>query len=117
MYMWQRSVASLFLTGLALFCAAGAQQSQQPAAPELPAGPLQQKAITACMECHDAGIMVQQRLDRKLWTREVDKMIRWGAVVDPQDHDALIDYFAANYGTDKPAYVAPRNSSAPRPQR
>jgi hypothetical protein len=38
----------------------------------------------------------------------VDKMIRWGAVVDPSDRDALIDYFAKNFGPDKPRFVAPR---------
>jgi len=68
---------------------------------------MQQKAVTACMECHDAGILVQQRLDRKTWGKEVDKMIRWGAVVDPKDRDALVDYFASNFGPEKPGYTAP----------
>ena len=68
--------------------------------PALPPGPLQQKARTACLECHDAHIIVQQRLDKKTWTKEVDKMIRWGAVVDPKDRDAFIEYFSANFGTD-----------------
>jgi hypothetical protein len=70
--------------------------------PDLPPGPLQAKARTACMECHDAGIIVQQRLDRKTWSKEVDKMIRWGATVQQQDRDAFVDYFATNFGADKP---------------
>jgi len=71
-------------------------------APDLPQGPLQQKARTACMECHDAGIIVQQRLSRAAWTKEVDKMTSWGALVAPEDREAFIDYFAANFGVDKP---------------
>ncbi len=71
-------------------------------APELPPGPMQQKATTACTECHDTGIIVQQRLDKNAWTKEVDKMMKWGAVVSAEDRQPLIDYLAANFGTDKP---------------
>jgi hypothetical protein len=35
-------------------------------------------------------------------------MIKWGAVVEPQDHDPLVDYLSANFGVDKEAYVADR---------
>ena len=83
--------------------------------PDLPLGPLQAKARTTCMDCHDAGIIVQQRLDRKTWSKEVDKMIRWGATVDSQDRDAFVDYFATNFGIDKPAqlpqYTQPRTKA------
>jgi hypothetical protein len=71
-------------------------------APELPPSPITPKVKTACMECHDSGILVQQRLDRKMWGREVDKMVKWGALVEKEDRDAFIDYFVANFGTDKP---------------
>src|SRR5215472_19121131 len=105
-----RSVISMIAIAVALLCAASNQPQTPPASInlQLPAGAMQAKATTACMECHDASILVQQRLDRKVWTREVDKMIRWGAVVDPSDRDALIDYFATNFGPDKPHYVAPQ---------
>ena len=36
--------------------------------------------LTACLECHDAAVIVQQRLSKAAWTKEVDKMIsgvRW----------------------------------------
>src|SRR5579871_1456130 len=82
--------------------AAAAQQS-----PSLPPGPMQAKATTACAECHDAGIILQQRLSRAAWGKEVDKMIRWGAVVDPADKDALVEYLSANFGTDKPLPADP----------
>jgi hypothetical protein len=78
---------------------------------DLPAGPMQAKATTACLECHEARIILQQRLSKAAWTKEVDKMAKWGAVVDPADHDALIDYLSAKFSPDKPAFEAQRISS------
>ncbi|MGA8313822.1 MAG: hypothetical protein WB755_27600 [Terriglobales bacterium] len=68
----------------------------------LPAGPVQAKVRSACTECHDSRIVLQQRLSDKAWTREVDKMIKWGAVVDPTDRDAFIHYLSLNFPPDKP---------------
>jgi hypothetical protein len=77
----------------------------------LPAGPMQSKATTACTECHEARIILQQRLSKAAWTKEVDKMTKWGALVDPADRDALIDYLSTNFSPDKPAYEPPRTSA------
>ena len=73
--------------------------------PPLPPSPVEAKVRTACAECHDSQMLLQQRLSRGAWTKEVDKMVRWGAVVDPKDRDAIIDYLSANFPPDKPAYV------------
>jgi|SRR5450432_519454 len=78
---------------------------------QLPAGPMQEKATAACATCHEARIIVQQRLSKAAWTKEMDKMIKWGAELDAPDHDALIDYFSANFGPDQPAYEAPRTAA------
>jgi hypothetical protein len=75
---------------------------------ELPSGPMQARATTACTECHEARIIVQQRLSKAAWAKEVDKMVKWGALVDPADHDALIDYLSSNFGAEQPAYQPPR---------
>jgi hypothetical protein len=80
-------------------------------AEDLPGGTMQQKATTACTECHEARIILQQRLSRTAWTKEVDKMIKWGAVVDATEHDALIDYLSTNFGVDQPAYQPPRSAT------
>ena len=74
---------------------------------ELPAGPMQAKATNSCLECHEARIILQQRLTKAAWGREVDKMIKWGALVDAADHDPLIDYLSSNFAPDKPPYQAP----------
>ena len=78
---------------------------------ELPAGMMQAKATTACMECHGARIILQQRLSKAAWTKEVDKMMKWGAVVDPADRDNLIDYLSSNFSPDLPAYEPPRTAA------
>jgi hypothetical protein len=77
---------------------------------DLPAGAMQAKATTACLECHEARIILQQRLSKGVWTKEVDKMMKWGAVVDPSDHDDLIDYLSVNFSSDQPAYEPPRTA-------
>jgi hypothetical protein len=113
----RQSVAAIALLALACISA----QAQKPASvtADLPQGPVQAKATTACLECHEARIILQQRLTKAAWTKEVDKMMKWGAVVDPADRDALIDYLSTNFSPDKPAYdpqrtSAGRNSSGKR---
>lgn len=84
--------------------------AQQAATVELPTGQMQSKAHTACTTCHDAHIIVQQRLSEAAWGKEVDKMIKWGAIVSPSDRDALVEYFSENLTAAKPAYVAQRSA-------
>jgi hypothetical protein len=76
----------------------------------LPAGAMAEKAANACTECHEARIILQQRLSKAAWTKEVDKMIKWGALFDAGDRDALIDYLSSNFGVDQPPYEAPRST-------
>jgi hypothetical protein len=84
-------------------------------APELPAAPIQAKVKTACLECHDSGIIVQQRLDKKMWGKEVDKMVRWGALVQKEDRDAFVDYLSTNFPADKPP-AAPKYTARKAPK-
>jgi hypothetical protein len=107
------SAAAITLLSLAAVSPFGAQ-AQKPAAAnvnaDLPAGTMQTKATTACLECHEARIILQQRLSKAAWTKEVDKMTKWGAVVDPSDRDALLDYLSTNFSPDKPAYEPQRTA-------
>jgi hypothetical protein len=91
--------------------AAIAQKPASTLTPDLPPGPMQAKATTSCVECHEARIILQQRLSKAAWTKEVDKMVKWGAVIDTTDHDALIDYLSTNFSPDQPPYTAPRTSA------
>ena len=92
---------------LSLTCVAASPQSSN-----LPLGPVQAKVRTACSECHDSSIIVQQRLGKAAWMKEVDKMIKWGAVVDPGDRGAFIEYLSENFPADKEPYEAPRAARA-----
>ena len=95
---------------LLLFCAPRFRAQSIPS-PDLPAGLMKKEATTACAECHDTRIIVQQRLSKAIWTKEVDKMIKWGATVEPKDRDSLIDYLSDNFGVEKPPY-SPEKSAA-----
>jgi hypothetical protein len=101
----------LLLAAFAVAAFAGESTNQQ-----LPSAAMQEKAAQACSTCHESRIIEQQRLSKAAWTKEMDKMIKWGAEVDPKDRDALIDYFSANFGPDQPTYVAPRTPSESKPQ-
>ena len=93
--------------------ASGPSSNEQSPNEQLPAGPMQDKAALGCATCHEARIIVQQRLSKAAWTKEVDKMIKWGALVDSQDKDALIEYLSTSFSTDKPEYIADRSRAGP----
>jgi cytochrome c5 len=73
----------------------------QAQAPELPPGPGRETVTARCLTCHESDLIAQQRLSRAGWVREIDKMIRWGAVVDADEREPMIDYLAAHF-TPKP---------------
>ncbi|MFZ1998373.1 MAG: hypothetical protein WAU73_03180 [Candidatus Sulfotelmatobacter sp.] len=104
------AIALLALISVSPFWALDQKAAPASVTADLPAGPMQAKATTACLECHEARIILQQRLSRAAWTKEVDKMTKWGAVVDGADRDALIDYLSSNFSPDKPAYEPQRTT-------
>ena len=84
---------------------------------QLPAGPAKAKAAAACLTCHDSRIIVQQRLSKPAWVKEVDKMTKWGAAVNANDREALIEYLSVNFGPDKPAYEPPFSKAQSVPKK
>jgi hypothetical protein len=102
----------LFRTALLAFTLLCFMPQLRAQAPDLPPGPAQAKVRTACLECHDASIIVQQRLSQAAWTKEVDKMIKWGALVEAADRDSFIDFLSTNFPPDKPPAEMPRTASA-----
>jgi cytochrome c5 len=62
-----------------------------------------QRMEAACTgSCHGPSLIAQQRLDRNAWSREVDKMMRWGAEVPPAEKEALINYLAGLFNSSRP---------------
>jgi DMSO/TMAO reductase YedYZ molybdopterin-dependent catalytic subunit len=45
-----------------------------------------------CLVCHDDDVVRQQRLTREQWDREINKMAGWGARVQSDEREALLDY-------------------------
>jgi cytochrome c5 len=52
-----------------------------------------------CMVCHGDDVIRQQRLTREGWSRELDKMIAWGAAVTPQERPLLLDALTMTEGS------------------
>jgi mono/diheme cytochrome c family protein len=59
-----------------------------------------------CLSCHEADLIVQQRLGRPAWVRELEKMMRWGAVLTDAERDRAADYLARHYGPARSAAAA-----------
>ena len=51
----------------------------------------------ACLACHEADIIEQQKLTKTGWTRSVEKMMRWGASVAEADKEPLVEYLASRF--------------------
>ena len=71
-------------------------------AQELPTGRGREAVTTRCLSCHESDLIVQQRLSRSGWGRTIDKMIRWGTVVEPAEREPMLDYLSAHFAP-KPA--------------
>jgi sulfite dehydrogenase (cytochrome) subunit B len=62
------------------------------------------EVITAqCALCHSLDyISIQPRLDRSAWMATITKMKdKYGAPIQEQSTNSLVDYLAKNYGTEK----------------
>ena len=68
---------------------AGAQQ--------LPAGAGLDVLNKRCLVCHEADLITGQKLSLIGWTRSVDKMVRWGAAVTPEEREVLQPYLAQHF--------------------
>jgi sulfite oxidase len=75
----------------------GDSAAPPPAMPaqEIPAFPPKVKA--ACVGCHGEDMVAGQKLTKGQWEKEVDKMVRWGAQVKPEDRSALVDFLSTHF--------------------
>jgi cytochrome c5 len=68
-----------------------------PIAQKLPEGPGLDVLNKRCISCHDADIISSQKLSLTGWTRSVDKMVRWGATISPEEREILQPYLAQHF--------------------
>jgi len=66
-------------------------------AQQLPAGAGLEVLKTRCVSCHEADIITSQKLSLTGWTRSVDKMVRWGASITPEEREVLQPYLAQHF--------------------
>ena len=50
-----------------------------------------------CVSCHETDIITSQKLSLTGWTRSVDKMVRWGAAITPEEREILQPYLAQHF--------------------
>lgn len=72
-----------------------------------------------CLICHEADLIVQQRLSQAGWVREVEKMIRWGAMMNEAEKEAVVNYLTTHFGLPplSQSTAAPSESSPGEPGR
>ena len=69
-------------------------------------------ARAACLQCHSADMVRQQRLTEKQWNAELDKMTKWGAALKDEDRPALLTYLTRHFGPDDARTRSSRRSAA-----
>jgi cytochrome c5 len=69
---------------------AGAQQ--------LPAGPGAEVVKTRCVSCHESDIITSQKLSLAGWTNSINKMVRWGSQITPEEREVVQPYLAMHFG-------------------
>jgi DMSO/TMAO reductase YedYZ molybdopterin-dependent catalytic subunit len=74
-----------------------APERAEPLPSGLPPGDALALVKERCLSCHDDALIVGQKLDPVRWTREVEKMMRWGAPVAEGEKERLVRYLAAHF--------------------
>jgi cytochrome c5 len=92
------SYLSILAVGESLAAQRAAEDSRS--VENLPAGEGSATLRTSCLMCHGTALIVQQRLSREGWSRELDKMIGWGAVVPDAEQSSLLDYLTSYFGAE-----------------
>jgi cytochrome c5 len=67
-------------------------------APALPPGTGVDVAKAKCIGCHEADLIVSQRLSQTGWDREIAKMERWGAKLGADERPVLLAYLTREFG-------------------
>ena len=102
----RRSLAAAIVTLLASTALWASQDTTLPDAPGV------EIARAKCLSCHGADMIVGQRLSSAGWGREIDKMVRWGATITPQEREVLQPYLAQHFAPRPAASHAATGSSA-----
>ena len=78
--------------------ASGRAQGQAATGAALPPGEGSDVARRRCLTCHGVDLIAQQRLTREGWSRELDKMVAWGAGVTGPERPLLLEFLVSRFG-------------------
>ena len=67
--------------------------AQDAALPQTPGWEL----VMRCVMCHSVEIAVQQRLGPEGWSDTLDRMIKYGAPIPPEDKQRLMAYLLRHF--------------------
>jgi len=54
-----------------------------------PAGPGADVLKSRCVICHETDIITSQKLSLTGWTNSINKMVRWGSQITPEEREVL----------------------------
>jgi len=92
--MSHRPRALVLAAGLALTTAVGgAAPAQDTQLPQTPGWEL----VMRCLMCHSVEIAVQQRFGPEGWSDTLDRMIKYGAPIPPEDKQRLLAYLLRHF--------------------
>ncbi len=92
----QGGVRLLFGALGAGFVTLGAALAQQG---ELPAGPNRELVAHECAACHDLEMVIAGAGGtRQAWSDTVDEMIGYGARIDPEERQKIVEYLSSALG-------------------
>lgn len=89
-----RRTAALTVALALAIAGAGAPSAAQDA--EIPRTP-GWELVMRCVICHSVEIAVQQRFGPEGWSDTLDRMIKYGAPIPPEDKQALMAYLLRHY--------------------
>jgi hypothetical protein len=92
---WRNSalVVAIALGALAVPVPLPKTSAQEVPIPQTPGWEL----IMRCVICHSVEIAVQQRLGPQGWSETLDRMIKYGAPIPPDDKKKLMVYLLRHY--------------------
>ena len=89
--MWRSPVMAAAV--LVATAAALPAEAQEVAIPQTPGWEL----VMRCVICHSVEVAVQQRFGPQGWSDTLDRMIKYGAPIPPEDKQALMTYLLRHY--------------------
>jgi competence protein ComEA len=102
------NLSTIVLLAVCFFCITSLH------AQDLPDGPGKDTSARVCTTCHPAEQATSTRRSKGDWEAIVGRMTDFGATMTQEEHEAIVNYLAANFGTAPRATKVNVNTTAAR---